>query len=49
MIEKERIEEVKRSVDLVALIESRGISLKKNGRAIRAFAPSTKITTHPFP
>ena len=39
MIEKERIEEVKRSVDLVALIESKGISLKKNGKSYKGLCP----------
>jgi DNA primase len=34
MIEKERIEAVKRSVDLAALIRSRGIELKKNGKGL---------------
>ena len=31
MIEKERIEEIKRSIDLVALVQSRGIKLKTKG------------------
>jgi DNA primase len=35
MIEKERIEELKRSIDLVALVESRGIPLKKNGKGYK--------------
>ena len=39
MIEKERIEEIKKSVDLVALIESRGIPLKKNGRSYFGLCP----------
>jgi DNA primase catalytic core len=39
MIEKERIEEVKRSVDLVALVESRGIPLKKNGKSYKGLCP----------
>lgn len=32
MIQKETIESIKQGVDLAALIQSRGISLKKNGR-----------------
>jgi len=32
MIGKGMIESIKQGVDLVALIQSRGISLKKNGR-----------------
>jgi len=39
MIEKERIEEIKRSVDLVALVESRGIKLKKNGKGYMGLCP----------
>ena len=39
MIEKERIEAVKRSVDLVALVKSRGIDLKKNGKGYNGHCP----------
>lgn len=39
MIEKERIEAVKRSVDLVGLIRSRGIELKKNGKGYVGLCP----------
>jgi DNA primase catalytic core len=39
MIEKERIEEIKRGVDLVALVESRGIKLKKNGKSFVGLCP----------
>ena len=39
MIEKERIEELKRSIDLVALIESKGIPLKKNGKSYKGLCP----------
>jgi DNA primase len=39
MIEKERIEELKRSIDLVALVESKGISLKKNGKSYKGLCP----------
>lgn len=39
MIEKERIEEIKRGVDLVALVESRGIKLKKNGKGYVGLCP----------
>jgi hypothetical protein len=38
-IEKERIEAVKRSVDLVALVKSRGIDLKKNGKGYKGHCP----------
>jgi len=39
MIEKERIEAVKCGVDLVGLIESRGITLKKNGKGYVGLCP----------
>jgi len=39
MIEKEKIEELKKSIDLVALIESRGIPLKKNGKSYKGLCP----------
>jgi len=39
MIERERIEAVKRSVDLVALVKSRGITLKKNGKGYKGLCP----------
>ncbi|MBU4357627.1 MAG: toprim domain-containing protein [Proteobacteria bacterium] len=39
MIEKERIETVKQSVDLVALVKSRGIDLKKNGKGYKGHCP----------
>jgi DNA primase catalytic core len=39
MIEKERIEEIKRSVDLVGLIQSKGITLKKNGKSYKGLCP----------
>ena len=39
MIEKERIEAVKHGVDLVALIRSRGIELKKKGKGYVALCP----------
>ena len=39
MIEKEKIEAIKRDVDLVALIESRGISLKENGKGYKGLCP----------
>lgn len=38
-IEKERIESIKRDVDLMALIESRSISLKKNGKSYKGLCP----------
>jgi hypothetical protein len=43
MIEKERIEELKRSIDLVALVESKGISLKSRGRNAGHPAPPAQI------
>jgi DNA primase catalytic core len=39
MIQKEAIESIKRGTDLVALIQSRGISLKKNGRGYTGLCP----------
>jgi DNA primase catalytic core len=39
MIEKEVIEEVKQSVDLVALIRSRGVELKRSGRSYKGLCP----------
>jgi DNA primase catalytic core len=42
MIGKETIESIKQGVDLVALIQSRGISLKKNGRGYVGLCPFHK-------
>ena len=39
MIEKERIEDIKRDIDLAAFIESRGIILKKNGKGYVGLCP----------
>ena len=39
MIEKQTIESIKQGVNLVALIQSRGISLKKNGRGYVGLCP----------
>ncbi len=39
MIEKERIEAIKRDIDLAAFIESRGIMLKKNGKGYTGLCP----------
>ena len=39
MIEKEKIEELKKSIDLVALVQSRGIPLKKNGKGYKGLCP----------
>ena len=39
MIEKEKIEELKKNIDIVALIESRGITLKKNGKSYKGLCP----------
>jgi DNA primase catalytic core len=39
MIEKERIEAIKRGIDLAAFIESRGILLKKNGKGYVGLCP----------
>jgi DNA primase len=38
-IERERIEAIKRDTDLVALIQSRGIDLKKNGKGYHGLCP----------
>ena len=39
MIQKETIESIKQGVDLVALIQSRGIALKKNGKGYAGLCP----------
>ena len=39
MIEKEKIEAIKKDVDLVVLIESKGITLKKNGKGYKGLCP----------
>jgi DNA primase len=39
MIEKQTIESIKQGVDLVALIQSRGISLKRNGKGYVGLCP----------
>jgi len=39
MMEKEVIEQVKQSVDLVSLIRSRGIELKRSGRSYKGLCP----------
>jgi len=50
MIEKERIEAIKRTFDLAAVIKSRGIQLKKNGKGhMSAFVPSMRTKTRPYP
>ena len=46
-IEKERIEAVKRSVDLVGLIRSRGITLQKNGKGYKGLCPFHKDDKSP--
>jgi DNA primase len=38
-IEKEKIEAIKRDIDLVGLIESKGIPLKKNGKGYKGLCP----------
>jgi DNA primase catalytic core len=38
-IERERIETIKRDIDLVALAQSRGIDLKKNGKSYHGLCP----------
>ncbi len=48
MIEKERIEAVKHGVDLVALIRSRGIELKKKGKGFVALCPFHAEATPSF-
>ena len=39
MIEKEKIQSIKQGVDLLALVESRGIDLKKNGKSYFGLCP----------
>ncbi|MDP3284743.1 MAG: CHC2 zinc finger domain-containing protein, partial [Desulfobacterales bacterium] len=39
MIEKAKIEAIKRDVDLVGLIEARGVALKKNGKGYKGHCP----------
>ena len=39
MIEKERIESIKAGVDLAALVKSKGIDLKKNGKSYHGLCP----------
>lgn len=48
MIEKERIEAVKQGVDLVALIKSCGIELKKNGKGYVGLCPFHAEATPSF-
>jgi len=48
MIEKERIEEIKRGVDLVALVESRGIKLKKTAKGYMGLCPFHADTNPSF-
>jgi len=38
-IERDRIETIKRDIDLVALVQSRGIDLKKNGKSYHGLCP----------
>jgi len=46
MIEKDTIEEIKKRVDLTALVEAKGIALKKNGRGYFGLCPFHH-DTHP--
>ena len=39
MIEKEKIERIKRDVDLAALVRAKGVKLKKNGKSYFALCP----------
>ena len=39
MVSKEKIEAIKRGIDLVALVESRGVELKKNGKGWFGLCP----------
>jgi DNA primase len=39
MIEKEAIEHIKRTVDLAALVQAKGITLKKNGKSLLGLCP----------
>ena len=48
MIEKERIEEIKRGVDLVSLVESRGVKLKKTAKGYVGLCPFHADTNPSF-
>ncbi len=39
MIEKEKIERIKRDVDLAALVRAKGVKLKKNGKSFFGLCP----------
>ena len=48
-IERERIETIKRDIDLVALVQSRGIELKKNGKSYHGLCPFHEDTNPSLP
>ena len=48
MIEKETIEAVKTGIDLAALVQSRGITLKKNGKGLVGLCPFHNDTQPSF-
>ena len=48
MIEKEEIERIKKDIDLIALIESKGIPLKKNGKGYVGLCPFHDDTNPSF-
>ena len=48
VIEKEKIEAIKRAIDLIAYIESRGITLKKKGKSYFGLCPFHKEKTPSF-
>ena len=39
MIEKEKIEAIKRDIDLVALVKAKGVKLRKNGKSYFGLCP----------
>ncbi|CAB1064769.1 DNA primase DnaG, partial [Olavius sp. associated proteobacterium Delta 1] len=39
MIERERIEAIKRGVDLIALVKAKGVKLRKNGKSYFGLCP----------
>ncbi len=39
MVEEEHINQIKEGVDLAALVRSRGVALKKNGKSYKAKCP----------
>ncbi len=48
MIEKERIEAIKRDTDMVALAQAKGINMKKNGKGWFGLCPFHADKILPF-